>query len=322
MTQTQTRRAETPPRSDLLRMSPFGLVRELEDREGDGLTLDGYAAVFNRETVIDSWEGRFRERLAPGSMRKSFRETRPRIQFDHGHHPLIGSIPIGIPEDGYPREESDDELAPEGGAHIRARLADNWLVQPVRDALSSGAVNGMSFRFQVVTERWSDADGKPIRDERVLADLLRRTWEDGIPDDELPVRELREVKVPEMGPVVWPAYADTSVGVRSREIPLDPERLRDPELRSYLARAVFLADLATQHTPTTSDPAPELTADLQVPAEDHVDRSVDPGPQVTEDPPVPADTHPSRISPRRMQAELARIGSLIDLHERTAARHG
>lgn len=318
MTTTDIRRADTPPRADLLRTAPFGLVRADEsDQAGDGLTLDGYAAVFNRETIIDSWEGRFREKLSPGSMKRSFRELRPRIQFDHGHHPLIGSIPIGTPADGFPREDVHAELAPEGGAHIVARLADNWLIQPVRDAIESEAVNGMSFRFSVVRDQWYDSDGKQIKDETVLRELLRRSWMEEVPDEELVLRDLREVKVPEMGPVVWPAYTDTSVGVRSRQITLDPGQLGDPELRSFLARAIFLADIAERQT---SDPAQESTEDQPVPAGDHPVRSEIDAQQATAET-VPAGAHPSRMSQRRMQAELAKWTDITELRVRKVHSH-
>lgn len=231
--------AGIPPRDGLMRMSPFALRAASDDEPGDGLTLDGYAAVFNRETVIDSWEGRFRERIANGAMKKSFRENPPRIQFDHGHHPLIGSIPIAslvsIREDTHP------ELAPDGGAHVIGRLHDNWLVEPVRDAIESGAVDGMSFRFSVVQDTWHTADGKAIRTETDLMALLIQSRD--MADDELPIRTLRELRVPEVGPVVWPAYADTSVGVRS--LVIDLGRLNEPAQRSKLAQAVFMADRAT-----------------------------------------------------------------------------
>lgn len=233
----EIQRAATPPR-EMRRQSPFTLSGE----DGDGLTLDGYAAVFNRLTTIDSWEGRFREKIAPGAMKKSFRENPPRVQFDHGSHNLIGSIPIAVPSDGYPREEVDPDLAPEGGAHIIARLFDNWLVQPVRDAISAQAINGMSFRFGTISEVWHDADGKQIRTEAQLQELLDRSWREDVPEDELLIRTLKELRVPELGPVVWPAYADTSVGVRSRTIDLG--RLDDPDTKSFLARALILADAA------------------------------------------------------------------------------
>jgi len=202
-----------PPRVDVLRSAPFRLRAAGEGEPGDGLTLDGFAAVFNRITIVDSWEGRFKEQIAPGSMRKSFRESPPIIQFDHGRHPLIGSIPIA--ELTRAAEESDPELAPEGGAHVLGRLVDNWLVEPVRDAIANRSVKGMSFRFTVQRETWVDADGKTVRDEDQLRELLRRTWYEDVPDEELLTRTLKELGVPELGPVVWPQYTDTSVGVRS-----------------------------------------------------------------------------------------------------------
>jgi phage head maturation protease len=229
-------------------------MRAAEDGQpNDGLTLDGYGAVFNRLTTIDSWEGRFREQFAPKSMARSFRETPPKIQFDHGRHPLIGSIPIAslrsITEDVHP------ELAPEGGAHIVARIFDNWLMQPVRDAISEGAINGMSHRFGVVRESWAYADGKPIRDERALMTELERAMYEDVPEDELPVRTVKEARILEMGPVVWPAYTQTSVGVRSTVIDLGRLREGDPEQRRLLAEAVFIADSQDEEAQRdTSDP--------------------------------------------------------------------
>ena len=218
---TVSERFKLPPREGwtgdltMRRRAPFTLVRDDSGEAGDGNTLDGYAAVFNRETIIDSWEGKFKEQVAPGSMKKSFRDAPPIIQFDHGRHVLIGSIPIGQHEPGSPREETDPERAPEGGAHVIARLHDNWLIQPLRDAIKSESIDGMSFRFMVVREEWRDHTGKRITDEDALRAELRRTWYEDVPDDELLLRTLKELGVPELGPVVWPAYAETSVGVRS-----------------------------------------------------------------------------------------------------------
>lgn len=234
-----------PPREDVRRTTPFRLRATdagTADEPNDGLTLDGYAAVFNRKTIIDSWEGRFWEQIAPGSMKRSFRETPPKIQFDHGHHPLIGSIPIA--ELKSVSEEVDQELAPEGGAHVIGRLFDNWLVTPVRDAIAAEAINGMSFRFSVMQEDWHDATGKKITDEQELRELLFRSWYEDLPEDELLLRTLKQLKVPELGPVVWPAYAETSVGVRSQVIDLG--NLTDRKQRELLAKAVLMADAAEQ----------------------------------------------------------------------------
>lgn len=274
------RRAARPPVEDVLRSAPFALRAEDDEELNDGLTLDGYAAVFNQRTVIDSWEGRFKEELAPGSMKRSFRETPPRVQFDHGHHPLLGSIPIASIRSI--SEDSDPVLAPEGGAHVVARLHDNWLVAPVRDAIASGSIDGMSFRFSVVRELWYDADGKQIRNDDDLMEQLMRTWYEDVPDDELLLRVLREVKVPELGPVVWPAYEETSVGVRS--VTIDLGRLDDPEQRSRLAKAVLLADTAQRADTTThvSDDSQQTAEGDEPPAGERQESEHD-SQQATED---------------------------------------
>ncbi|MFZ3569425.1 HK97 family phage prohead protease [Streptomyces sp. BH034] len=230
---------------DLERSAPFQLVRADGEEEGDGRTLSGYAALFGHSTEIDSWEGAFTEKIRKGAFKKTIREQTPVMQFDHGRHPLIGSIPIGTIADL--RED-------EQGLYVEGRLTDNWLMQPVRDAIAEQTVNGMSFRFEVVREEWRDVNGKLVKPEEVY-DLL---W---MPGDRGPLqRELIELKCRELGPVVFPAYAGTSVSVRARDVAdglaLDDEMTRrirhslardaaapsvpeDPELRREVATALL-----------------------------------------------------------------------------------
>lgn len=158
--------------------------------DDDGFTLEGYAAVFNDATRIDSWEGTFDERIAPGAFAKTISERKPVLQFDHGHDIATGSVPIGAIE-----ELREDDR----GLFVRARLHDNARVEPIRQAIASGAIDGMSFRFKVNREEWDEN-----RSEKI------------------PLRTIREVELFELGPVVFPAYAATSVGVRSLLAGLDP----------------------------------------------------------------------------------------------------
>lgn len=210
-----TTRASALRMADVPRLTPFAMRSASTRSEERPATLDGYAAVFGRETIIDSWEGRFREQIAAGAMIASFRAGPPIVQFDHGRHPLVGSIPIASVDSI--REETDSELAPAGGAHIVATLHDNWLVQPVRDAIASGSISGMSFRFTVIRDQWHDKAGKAITDPARLREILDDTWLLDLPDDQLPLRTLQQVDVSEVGPVVWPAYTDTSVTVRGHQ---------------------------------------------------------------------------------------------------------
>lgn len=204
------------PRDNLTRSVPFQLERAAS--EGDGLTLEGYAAVFDSPTRINSWEGEFDEVIARGAFAKTLKERTPVIQFDHGHHPLVGSIPIAAPE--VIREDTN-------GLYVKARLHDNWLIQPVRDAIASGSIDGMSFRFSVVKETYDESG-------------------------DIPLRTVQEVKLYEAGPVVFPAYTDTSVGVRSREI---AAILSDPSALGELARALVLGTPDPEAADGTSDGA-------------------------------------------------------------------
>ncbi len=295
---TAYERAARPP-LDGLREAPFSVVRA---DEGDGMTLDGWGAVFNRETVIDSWEGRFREKIAPGAMKRSFRETPPKIQFDHGRHPTIGSIPIAKLE--RVAEEIDPVFAPEGGAHIVGRFLDHPIVDLVRQAIEAEAINGMSFRFSVMQESWQTADGRPIRDDQALMVELARSLD--LPDDELPVRILRQVKVPEMGPVVWPAYAETSVSARSI-IDLGALRRGDPEQRRLLAGAMLLADIGQQDT----------NDDAQRDTDEAVERTSDDEQQDTESPVVERPSSTRGMRAVDVMVRRAR-DAVLDAHRKAA----
>lgn len=182
--------------------STDNIVRQLDftvEQNADGLTLDGYGAVFDQWTVIEDSYGEYREQIAPGAFRRTLGMRMPILQFDHGSHPLIGSIPLG-------RITSINEDA--HGLKVKARLSDNWLVQPVRDAIRDGGITGMSFRFRIINEDW----------DRGMDGMEERT--------------IREVELYEVGPVVFPAYEQTSVGVRSRAA---LSALQDAEVRNEIA---------------------------------------------------------------------------------------
>lgn len=172
--------------------APKGLLTravtfETRDTSSDGFTLEGYAAVFDSPTRIDSWEGTFDEIVLRGAFAKTLKERTPVMQFDHGHDIATGSVPIAAID----RISEDDH-----GLFVRARLFDNPRVEPIRHAIAGGAIDGMSFRFRVIREEWSE-------------------------EPDVPVRSIKELQLFELGPVVFPAYEATSVGVRSLLADLD-----------------------------------------------------------------------------------------------------
>lgn len=187
-----------PAVSDVMRMVPFqvaALRAEEGEEEGDGRTLEGYAAVFNRWTEINSWfEGHFLERLAPGAFKNTLakRGDRVKVLFNHGFDPSIGDKPLGKPS----RMDEDDE-----GLWTETPLARTTYNDDLIELLRSGAIDGMSFRFRVTEEEWKK-DPEPSDDNPV--GLKERT--------------IRAVDLLEYGPVTFPAYEATTAGVRSADV--------------------------------------------------------------------------------------------------------
>jgi HK97 family phage prohead protease len=149
-------------------------------------TLHGYAARFNEETVINGWEGHFRERIAPGAFRKTLEDRggKVKVLFNHGFDPSIGDKPLGKPS----VQREDDT-----GLYVEVPLDDTSYNKDLVASLRSGALDGMSFRFSVLRDDEED-DG-----------------------DDLPLRTLKEVRLYEYGPVTFPAYEATTAGVRARD---------------------------------------------------------------------------------------------------------
>lgn len=216
-----------------------------DDTEGDGRTFDGYAAVFETVTRINSWEGRFDEKIAKGAFRKSIRERMPVLQFDHGRHPYFGSMPIGAIR----KLQEDDK-----GLHVDARLHADPYFGPLREAIASTSINGMSFRFEVVKEDWH-YKGKRITDPDEVMRLIYGRYDDE-DDGEVVVRTLKELKVPELGPVVFPAYPETTASVRSMDMAraMEDDPTLGKQVRASIARAM-------NTKPTRDDPEMENVPD-------------------------------------------------------------
>jgi uncharacterized protein len=251
-------KASAVMRDDLSRMIDLE-IRMADGENGDGLTIEGLATPFNVRTVIRSWEGTFEEQFRNGAFKRTLNAGKVKMQFDHGQHPLVGSIPIGAFSSGYPKES-------DAGLEIMGRLNDNWLIEPVRDAIKSKGIDGMSIRFSVVREEWTTATGVPITDMDVVYNLI---WK--VPEEGMLIRTITEAKLFEAGPVVFPAYETTTVGVRS----LDLTDLSAPATRSALARAVLLADRAsmvdTADDSTTDDSLSTRTSPATTPQVDSTD---------------------------------------------------
>lgn len=199
--------------------SLYRMASELR-AEDDGNTLVGYAAKFDSPTLINSWEGRFIERIAPGAFKKTLKERGDKVKvlFNHGQDPSVGERPLGKPS--VIRED-------EYGLYVEVPLDDTSYNQDLKASLASGAIDGMSFRFTVVREDWDDSD-------------------------DIDVRTVQEAKLYEFGPVTFPAYSDTSAGVRSDPRFEDLRRQIHPE-EEREGPETPVEDLQTEAVTDTSD---------------------------------------------------------------------
>lgn len=190
------------PRDDLFRGLPQRPEIRAESEDVDsGSLMSGHFAVFDRWTEIDSWfEGRFMERLGSGAFKKTMKEQRDsiKVQFDHGYDSFVGDSPLGPIDD----LREDDE-----GGYFEVPLLDTdynrdrilpMLTGRLMSGESRGSLLGASFRFRVIADEWNQEPKKSASNP-----------------EGLPERTIREVRLYEFGPVVFPAYAEATASARS-----------------------------------------------------------------------------------------------------------
>lgn len=210
---------QRPPKDGIRAMPPGSLADS-----GDGKTLFGRIAPVGVWAEINSTrEGHFMERHMPGVATKTFRESPPKIMFQHGKDPALGQRLIADP-----KELGEDEQGPFYRAEILDGL-DPLLVDGLRRGLY-----GSSHTFEVVREDWNPKP-KASRDN----------------PKGLPERTIREIRVYELGPVTWPAYAGTETALRSMSdefllsgLAADPDHLRD--IVAYIDPSAPSADAGAQ----------------------------------------------------------------------------
>lgn len=153
--------------------------------DGDGLTLAGYAAVFDLPSlpIPGGPRGQFTETIRKGAFSRTLARN-PDITLRTQHNASM--LPLARTKSGTLTLAEDQR-----GLLATANLPDNEAGHIVRDAIRRGDVSGMSFRFRVPSkagEKWS-------------SDFSRR--------DLLDVQLGGEISV-----VDFPAYPDTTVAVR------------------------------------------------------------------------------------------------------------
>lgn len=210
--------------------------------DGDGVTLFGHAAVTDQWTELHDVFGAYQERIAPGAFKKTLAERgAPKVLFNHGRE---DPRPIGI---------ATKSVEDPTGLYLEASLfSDTAYVSELLPALRSGAIDGMSFMFDVVEEAW--------------------TWADSS-DSGMDERTIQQVRLYEAGPVVWPAYEQTDVGIRST---VDPDIVRtlDDDGRRLVAELCRTSTVAAARLAAPIQGHETSTAAVRAAANQHRSRSL------------------------------------------------
>jgi len=164
--------------------------------ESGPTVLEGYAAVFNRETVIGSW---FREVILPGAFTDSVAADDICCQFNHDPNYILGRT-----ANRTARVEEDST-----GLRYECDLnADDPQAQSVAAKIERKDVTGSSFMFVVE----HDDDEEWVRDDPA----------------KLPLRKIKRAKLFDVGPVTMPAYEDTTASARAQARAKTLAEIADP----------------------------------------------------------------------------------------------
>jgi HK97 family phage prohead protease len=182
------------------RYVPATELRAVE-REG-GRTIAGYAALFDSLSV--ELMG-FRERIEPGAFAQTI-EAGDDVRALFNHDP---NYVLGRTKSGTLRLREDER-----GLAVEIDPPDTQVARDVVESIRRGDVDQMSFAFAV----------------------LRDSWE--LDEYDQLVRTLEQVKLYDVSAVTYPAYPETSVGMREQPgNRFDPIYGQVPEIPADLLRA-------------------------------------------------------------------------------------
>lgn len=161
-------------------------VREAEKDSGFIGILDGYAAVFNSDSLEFSGYGKpWVERIAPGAFKRTLAEQ-PDVKalWSHRADAILARSPDTL-------KTSEDAT----GLRVEISLIDTQQNRDILTSIRAKIIDAMSFGFSARSVK----------------------WEEGKEQD---VRTLLDVDLFEVSAVVWPAYPGTSVSARSAMLTL------------------------------------------------------------------------------------------------------
>lgn len=179
--------------------------------------FDGYASVFDSRTAIGNpltWG--FYEEIANGAFSKTLQEGDARMLIDHDSYYVVSRVSAGTLN----LREDSRGLLTDSALDERLSYVGDLMIN-----VDNRNITGMSFGFRVVKDDW---------------DMETVSTSDG-QSAEVEVRTIREVKLIEVSAVTFPAYEETTAGLRNS---LVPALLRRNDPAAIARAAQYRPDLA------------------------------------------------------------------------------
>lgn len=158
--------------------------------DGDKKKITGYAAVFEK---MSEDLGGFKEIIERGAFKKALKKSDTRALWNHDPSVVLGRVSAKT------LRLKEDEQG------LRIEIDPPSWAGSYMESIERGDVREMSFGFTVETDKWETKDGMNLR--TILA-----------------VREL-----PDVSPVTFPAYPDTSLALRSMQAWADAAKGTDDD---------------------------------------------------------------------------------------------
>ena len=125
----------------------------LTNNDESKMTLEGYAIVFNQETLIGDAKRGFREMIMPSALKNTSMNDVP-LKYNHMDNFLV----IARTKNGSLKLEVDDV-----GLKIRAELLDTQTNKDIYKMVQNGLLDKMSFAFTVNAQEWDRSGEIPLR---------------------------------------------------------------------------------------------------------------------------------------------------------------
>lgn len=261
-----------------------------DTQEEDLPTISGYAAVTEVETVIETWYGEFKEKIQKGAFARAIREKQDvRALFNHDANKLLGrttSKTLRLKEDAT-------------GLYVEIDIPDTSCGKDTAESIRRGDITGQSFAFVIRKQQWIMGE-----------------------NGESEMRIIQDLDLYDVGPVTYPAYQTTDIGIDSASRSHE-KGLRSlgkvPIKRNFRAETVDIEPKLAEIDENEAETAETVETPVETaPVEEKLEAEASLA--VEESQEQPAEVQPVEVSPE-VNIDRANFSRLLELGRAKAKKN-